>query len=233
AAAALANRFPRSYEKSIGDQVFAAMKKDFDVDEGKTKYINDFFRQLNIPSDYQIRVTVVKGDVMNAFALPGGNIVVYDKIIHGISTYPALAALLSHEFTHVQYRHTVRAMLRQFGSSVIISLIAGDATAIGGVVVSHADELKGLSYSRRLEKEADDAGARILAERNISCEGFVQLFSMLKKEAGAPKTAEWMSSHPDLDKRIDNIRGDNLCKNSHPQVDSSLSRIFLQLKTAE
>jgi hypothetical protein len=56
---------------------------------------------------------------------------------------------------------------------------------------------------------------------------------MLKKEAGAPKTAEWMSSHPDLDKRIDNIRGDNLCKNSHPQVDSSLSRIFLQLKTAE
>ena len=232
-ASLLANRFPVSYEKSIGDQAFNSMKAGFKIDEQRTKYINDFFRQLNIPSKYPVQITVVKDNVMNAFALPGGHIVVYDKIISGMGSYQELAALLSHEFTHIENRHTVRTLFRQLGSKVFLSLILGDASAVGSVIIDNADQLKSLSYSRSLESEADENGVRLLSERKIDCAGFVGLFQMLKKETAGFQTSEWMSSHPDLDKRIKNIQDNILCKNATPQKDSALHHSFMMLKTAD
>lgn len=233
AASLLANRFPISYEKSIGDQAFNSMKQDFTIDENRSKYVNEFFRQMNIASDYPIEITVVKGDVMNAFALPGGHIVVYDKIINGMGSYEELAALLAHEFTHIQNRHTIRTLFRQLGSKIFLSLIVGDASAVGAVVVDNADQLKSLSYSRSLEKEADEHGVRILTDRKIDCAGFVRLFQMLKKETNDLEVTEWMSSHPDLDKRITQVQSNTLCKNASPARDSTLYHSFLLLKTAD
>lgn len=232
-ASLLANRFPVSYEKSIGDQAFNSMKADFKIDETRSRYINEFFKQLAIPSKYPVQVTVVKGDVLNAFALPGGHVVVYDKIINGIGSYEELAALLSHEFTHIENRHTVRTLFRQLGSKVFLSLVLGDASAVGGVIIDNADQLKSLSYSRSLEKEADENGVRLLSERKIDCAGFVRLFQMLKKETTGIAVSEWMSSHPDLDKRIRNIQDNVYCKKATPQKDSALHHFFLMLRTAD
>lgn len=230
-ASKLAGRFPMSYEKSIGDRTFEAMKADFVVDEKKTAYINDFFTQLKIPSKYDVEIVVVKGDMVNAFAIPGGRIVVYDKLINQLSTYPELAALLSHEFTHVENRHTVKTLFRQLGSKVFLSLIFGDATAVGGVIINNADDLKSLSYSRGLETEADENGARLLADRKIDCGGFVRLFQVLKKEVAGQEPSEWISSHPNLDKRIQNIEENPFCKNRSSQTDSTLQNLFQRLKT--
>jgi Zn-dependent protease with chaperone function len=229
-ASALAGRFPLSYEKSIGDQTFNAMKADFVVDEKKTVYINDFFSQMNVPSKYNVQIVVVKGDVVNAFALPGGRIVVYEKLISKLNSYPELAALLAHEFTHVENRHTIKTLFRQLGYKVFLSLIIGDATAVGGVIINNADDLKSLSYSRALEKEADDNGARLLADRKIDCDGFVRLFQVLIRETNEAESSEWISSHPNLNNRIENIKENPFCKNSSSQVDSTLHHFFLQLK---
>ncbi len=229
-ASALAGRFPLSYEKSIGDRTFNAMKQDFVLDEKKTAYINDFFSQMKIASRYDVEIVVVKGDMVNAFALPGGRIVVYDKLINELGSYPELAALLSHEFTHVENRHTVKTLFRQLGSKVFLSLILGDATAVGGVIINNADDLKSLSYSRALETEADENGARLLADRKIDCGGFVRLFQVLKKEVAGQEPSEWISSHPNLEKRIEKIKENPFCKNNSPQMDSTLQNLFLRLK---
>jgi Zn-dependent protease with chaperone function len=231
-ASALAGRFPISYEKSIGDQTFNAMKADFVVDEKRTAYVNEFFDQMKISSRYDVQIFVVKGDLVNAFALPGGRIVVYDQLINKLDSYPELAAMLTHEFTHVENRHTIKTLFRQLGSKVFLSLVFGDATAVGGVVISNADELKSLSYSRSLEKEADENGARLLADRKIDCNGFVRLFTLLKKETPAnSENAEWISSHPNLDKRIKNIEDHPFCQGSLSKMDSTLHSLFLKVKT--
>jgi Zn-dependent protease with chaperone function len=229
-ASALAGRFPLSYEKSIGDQTFNAMKADFVVDEKKTVYINEFFTQMKIPSNYDVQIVVVKGDLVNAFALPGGRIVVYDKLLNQLGSYPELCALLAHEFTHVENRHTIKTLFRQLGSKVFLSLIIGDATAVGGVIINNADDLKSLSYSRKLETEADENGARLLADRKINCNGFVRLFQVLKKETNEAEPSEWISSHPNLDKRIKNIRDNPFCKNLAQKEDSTLHQLFIDLK---
>ena len=104
----LAKRVPITYEEQLGDGIYTAIKPSFNIDAEKTAYINDFFRELNIDSKYNIRITVVKENIANAFAMPGGNIIVYDKIIADMNGYEELAALLSHEFTHVNEKHTTR-----------------------------------------------------------------------------------------------------------------------------
>ena len=232
-ASVLVSRFPMSYEKSIGDQTFNAIKADFVLDEKRTAYINEFFTEMNIPSRYNVQIVVVKGDMVNAFALPGGRIIVYDQLLNRLDSYPELAALLTHEFTHVENRHTVKTLLRQLGSKVFLSLIVGDATAVGAVIINNADELKSLSYSRSLEKEADDNGARLLADRKIDCDGFVKLFELLKKEIKGEETSEWISSHPNMDKRIKNMQDNPFCKNSTSQIDPTLHRLFLKVKMDE
>lgn len=229
----LADRVPVSYEEKLGDSIYDAMKDEFSIDEAKTAYVNDFFKELNISTKYNIRITVVKEDVANAFALPGGNIVVYNKILAGMNNYEDLAALLSHEFTHVNKKHTTRSLFRQMASAIFFSFILGDAGTVASVVVRNADNLKALSYSRSLEKEADMNGLKILSERKIDCNGFVWLFTMLKKETleTGQQTAEWISSHPDLDKRIDYIRKDELFNKNGMEHNETLKTLFLKIKT--
>jgi beta-barrel assembly-enhancing protease len=225
-ASALAGRFPVGYEKSIGEQTFNAMKADFVVDEKRTAYINQFFDELKIQSKYDVQIVVVKGELVNAFALPGGRIVVYDQLINKMGSYPELAAMLAHEFTHVENRHTIKTLLRQLGSKVFLSLIVGDASAVGGVILNNADDLKTLSYGRSLESEADENGARLLADRKIDCSGFVRLFQLLKKEVKEGEPTEWVNSHPKLDNRIKKIQENPFCKNNQPQTDSTLQTLF-------
>jgi predicted Zn-dependent protease len=99
--------------------------------------------------------------------------------------------------------------------------------------VSNADNLKGLSYSRKLEKEADMNGLKILSERKIDCNGFVRLFEFLKTESAKTNTqpAEWISSHPDLDNRIEYIKKHELFNKNGVEESEVLKTLFLKIKT--
>jgi predicted Zn-dependent protease len=226
---------PVSYEEKLGDELYEAIKTGFEMDEAKTAYINDFFKELNIPTKYNIRIAVIKEDMANAFALPGGNIVVYDKILAGMNNYEELAALLSHEFTHVNEKHTTRSLFRQLGSAIFLSVIFGDVGAIANTMIRNADNLKRLNYSRGLEKEADRNGLKILSERKIDGNGFVRLFALLKNETlnTGQHPAEWISSHPDLDKRIDYIKKDELFNKNGSEQNETLKTLFMKIKTSE
>ena len=230
----LAKKVPVSYEEKLGDGMYNALKPSFLINSEKTAYVNDFFRELNIDSKYNIRITVVNENVANAFAMPGGNIVVYDKILTGMSGYEDLAALLSHEFTHVNEKHTTRSLFRKMAASLFLSIILGDIGTLGNVIISNADDLKGLSYSRRLEKEADMNGLRLLSERKIDCNGFIHLFELLEKETkqtgGQP--TEWISSHPDLEKRIAYTKSSEQFNKNGVEINETLKTLFLKLRTA-
>jgi Zn-dependent protease with chaperone function len=230
----LAKKAPVSYEERLGDEIYNELKPSFVIDAEKTAHINDFFRELNIQSAYNIRITVVNEDIANAFAMPGGNIIVYDKLLAGMSSYEELAALLSHEFTHVNKKHTTRSLFRKLASSLFLSIILGDVGTIGNVIITNADDLKGLSYSRKLEKEADINGLNLLSERRIDCNGFIRLFELLQKEEAQTKdqTKEWISSHPDIKKRIAYTRSHELFNKNGVAVNETLKTLFLKIKTA-
>jgi predicted Zn-dependent protease len=226
----LASRFPQSFEQQLGNQIYSSMKADFTIDEQATITANRFFKALHFASAQPVHITIVKGDVENAFALPGGHIIVYDRLLRGVDDYETFAALLSHEFVHVRERHTIRSLFRQLGGAIFLSLLIGDAGAVSATVLGNADELKNLSYSRKLETEADTEGVRLLAQSGIGCGGFVRLFRFLEKQTGSRQPAEWMSSHPNLKKRIQNIQKNN-CNTGIGVKNTTLHALFLQLKT--
>jgi predicted Zn-dependent protease len=229
----LAKRVPVSYEEQLGDDMYSIIREGYTMDERKTAYINEFFRELKISSVYNIRITVVKEDLVNAFAMPGGNIIVFDKILMGMNGYEDLAALLSHEFTHVEEKHTTRSLFRQLGSTIFLSVLFGDIGGIGSVIVGNANNLKSLSYSRKLEKEADMNGLKILSDRKIDCNGFVDLFQFLEKQSAKEdlQPAEWISSHPDLSRRIEYIKSNELFNKNGVETNEALKTLFLKIKT--
>ena len=232
----LANKVPVSFEEKMGNGMFDVLSNGLKIDPSRTAIINEFFTELHIPTKYNIRVSVVNENVANAFAMPGGHIVVYDKLLNEMNSYEELAALLSHEFTHVNNKHTTKSLFRQLGSTVFLSVILGDVGAVSSVVISNADRLKGLSYGRKLEKEADLNGLQILSERKIDCNGFIGLFELLKKEvnaAGVKEPAEWISSHPDLQKRIEYVKANEAFNLRGVEKNETLQTLFLKLKTGE
>ena len=159
--------------------------------------------------------------------LPGGNIVVYSALLKELKTYPELAALLSHEFTHVNNKHSTKSIFRQLGSRVFLSLLFGKFGNVTSIMVDQADKFKSLKYSRSLEKEADLDGLSLLRERKIDPEGFIGLFRHLRDSAPASAMPEFLGSHPDIDKRIAYIR--EASKNWQTEENSQLKAIFEKL----
>jgi predicted Zn-dependent protease len=196
-------------------------------DKDATVVLNEFFKELKVTTEYNIRITVVNSEIVNAFALPGGNIVVYSALLKQIRTYPELAALLSHEFTHVNNKHPTKSIFRQLGSRVFLSLLFGKFGSVTSVMIDQADRFKTLKYSSRLEKEADIEGLALLKERKIDPEGFAALFKHLKNAAPESVSPEFLNSHPDIDKRVEYIR--EASKNAMVEENKQLKTIFEKL----
>jgi beta-barrel assembly-enhancing protease len=228
----IAGSVPVEYEKSMGRQLYASVKGSFNVDEKRTAYINAFFDEMKVPSVYNIHITVVKNKEPNAYAMPGGYIVVHDGLLDGLTTYPELAALLSHEFVHIENRHSLRSLFSSMSNYIFLSLILGDIGTVSAILVSQTHHLKNLSYSRRLETEADEEGVALLQERHIDCGGFVRLFQLLQKEVNE-EPSEWVSSHPNLKKRIRNIQQMKGCQQQQVVPNETLQNLFLQLKKSD
>lgn len=195
-----ANALPVEYEVSMGEEAYKSLIAEYKILPKETALANTFYKQMGVSSPYPIKITVVDFDQSNAFAVPGGHIVVYSGLLKRMKQPEELAALLAHESSHVNLRHTTRSLMQSLGTFAAVSLIFGDVTGIGAVLVENANTLKSLEYSRSLEKEADLNGLSMLKNKRIPGNGFVLLFKTLG-ESGGGAPSEWLSSHPDLDRR--------------------------------
>lgn len=219
----------RKTERQLGDSVYESMALTQSEDTVKSRLLNEFFRALQVDTKYPVRIAVVDDETVNAFALPGGRIVVYTGLLESMESYPELAALLSHEFTHVEKRHATRSIFRRLGSDVFIGILFGKMSSVAGVLAAQANEIRSLSYSRSLEKEADLEGLAILTSRNIDPKGFDELFKHLEEAAPAGhEIPEMISSHPDTQNRRAYIR--EAAKGATVSAHPDLNSIFEKLK---
>lgn len=219
-------------EIEIGDHINTAILSAQKVDEKRTKWINAFARELNLSTSYPITIKVVEQKEVNAFALPGGYIIVHTGILENMHSSEELAALLSHETAHVNLRHSLKSMVGSAASGMLISLVLRDASGIVGVVVENADFLRTLHYSRSLERGADEEGMIILLRNQINPIAMNKLMKDLKESnEELPDAMAFLSSHPTTDERINNSL--MFAKKYQQQSFSpkqSLDSIWLQLK---
>jgi beta-barrel assembly-enhancing protease len=225
-------------EVKIGDQLREMMMTQettlgATTDTAGTHQLQTFADHLELSKEYPIRVTLLKRDIVNAYALPGGQIVVYSGILEKIKTPEALAALLAHESTHVNERHSLRSLLRSAANGIIISVIFSDASGISGALATNAENLNGLRYSRLLETEADEKGMELMVKNDISVDGMRQLMKTLQSIGDIPGELSFLSSHPLTKERIRNAE---LYIKKHPQkltAREDLKTIFEKLKLGD
>lgn len=225
----------RDAEIGIGNQLKEVMIAEekisgATVDTTRTVKLQAFADKIKLSGTYPIRVTMVNSATVNAYALPGGQIVVYSGMVDNISSADELAALLAHEASHVNRRHSLRSMLRSAADALIISVIFSDVSAIAATIIGNTQALRSLDYSRSAEREADEYGMKLMLENNINLLGMRNLMLVLQKQGDVPENVAFLSSHPLTRKRIE--AADDFIR-AHPQeinVDNNLSILFRQVK---
>ena len=255
-----ARAMPQEYETYIGENVQATYLKYLEVDSASSGMMQQFFEELDYQSDYHIQIAVVNSDIANAFALPGGFIVVYSGILEIMEEEEELAALLAHEVSHINGRHSLRTISRSLSTYLLISILTGDMGGFSSVIIENSATLSDLSFSKSLEKEADLLGLDLMKNAGINPQGMVNLFKrfenmeklMLKStitidtvstEATtdsdslenwqvALSTAEQMlSTHPSPNKRIEYLEQElKMSAVNDYQDRTSLQKLFEDLK---
>ncbi len=173
---------PKSAEVLLGDQMSDIVLSEMDFDEEKSKHLDSFFHVLGFESEYPIELFVVDDPTVNAFAIPGGKIVVFQGILDKMDDWKELAGLLGHELAHVELRHSLKAICRKIAIYIPFSVISGDLSGISAIIVENSSMLNELSNTRAAEKEADLIGYQYLLEQQIDPQGMVDLFETILEE---------------------------------------------------
>jgi len=147
-----------------------------------------------------------RAGVPNAFALPGGTIVVTDEMVHAVASDDELRAVLAHEIGHVHERHALRLLLQNSGIAVLLTAVAGDAIGMTYLAAALPSMLLQSSYSREFETEADEYAFALLKRNGISPQVFAGMLRRLEASEPRPANdggvARYLASHPATEERI-------------------------------
>jgi Zn-dependent protease with chaperone function len=167
------------------------------------------------------------GTSTNAFALPGGTVVLLDGLVRGTASDDRLVAVVGHELGHVARRHSLQAFLKSAGVGAAAGLLWGD---FSGQAAAIPAALAMFDYSRDAEREADEDGVRFLRAAGRSALPMVDALCLLQGvelEAGLGELPKLLSTHPKLAERIEHVRGlggvdpSYRCPDPPPRVSSS------------
>jgi predicted Zn-dependent protease len=193
------DRIPVEWERKLGESAYQDFLSHQEiVKEGPAAAaVQEMTTRLieQIPNNpYRFEVTVVKSDVVNAFALPGGYVVVFTGLMKKAESGEEVAGVLGHELNHVLQRHGVERIVKTLGVVAVVTILVGDQQGLIGLVKQLGVELMALKFSREQETEADVTGLKLLYRARIDPTGMITFFQRLsEKEEGR---VEWLSTHP-------------------------------------
>jgi Zn-dependent protease with chaperone function len=151
---------------------------------------------------YTCDILVLDADLVNAFTLPGGVMLITTGLIRFCRTPEELAGVIAHEMAHVTERHGVGRLLRQTVWSKIVGML-GWGDVMGGVPLTVLTS----SVARDDERRADSLGALRLQGAGIDPAGMADFFDRLRqKEGERGGVFQYLASHPALGERSADIR---------------------------
>jgi len=202
----LANRMPLETEIKFGRAVVSQMERLLGIgksgdlkcrDPAGEAALNRIASRLMDGQDlnYAISFSVLDHEMVNAFAAPGGQIVILRGLLDTSDTPEEVAAVLAHEIGHVEARDPTRLMLRAAGSAGIVSVVLGDVT--GGTVIGViGDQMLQATYTRQAEAAADGFALAMLQAANVDANALADFFDKLSGLEGGFAPPEYLSSHP-------------------------------------
>lgn len=191
----LAPLIPDSIDKSLGNALVGDFGGRFCHTPAGTAALKKLTASLDDhPGDLQVEVAKI--DMINAVALPGGKVILFDGLVKKARSPDEVAGVLAHEIGHVRERHVMQALLRQMGLAVVLGGVDGNSG-------SFVNSMLSMSYSRGSESEADAHSMKALNNASISPVATASFFERLSNMDGSATSrdegrsiAGYMSSHP-------------------------------------
>jgi len=166
---------------------------------------------------YQFTVFLVDGDDVNAFALPGGNIVIYKGLLEAVTSENELAMVLAHELGHFAHRDHLRRLGQGLGLTVASVMIFGENSAVSNFLATTLSPFNH-DYSKSQETAADQFGLELLTKRYGHAGGATNLFTHMATGANN-QTAYLLASHPYLQTRVAAL--EKLIKHHHDRIETT------------
>ncbi len=203
---------PLGVEAKLGEQTLGAIDQPLcrpsRLDAARQQALRERFALLTAGLDdgYTYRLELRDCRIgANAFALPGGAVLMTDALVKLATSDDQISAVLAHEIGHVRHRHGLRLGLQAVGVAALGAALLGDAVSISSLAFTLPTALLQNGYSRAFEAEADDYAFQRLKEVAISPKAFAEMMELFQKEhANAGRDSkDYFSTHPATAKRIE------------------------------
>jgi Zn-dependent protease with chaperone function len=196
---------PKSWEAKMGDAMVGDLGGRICHTPAGDKALAKLVSALEAdPSDLHVMVANI--DMVNAAALPGGKVLLFNGLVREAKSADEVAGVLAHEIGHVRERHVMQSLLRQLGLSALMGGLDGAAGSGINTIVS-------MGYSREAEREADDWSIAALRRAAIAPDDTAKFFAKLAKAEKAiggdteNSLIGYISSHPMSAQRRDIFAG--------------------------
>ena len=208
AAEHIVKRLPVATRAALGRGVLAQLDargllRPSRLSPGRRESLRAYFRHLarGLPMEAHYRLVFRRSPLFgaNAFALPGGIVVLTDKLAR-MGEAKWVAAVMAHEIGHIEQGHGLRSVLQGSVVAALAAAVTGDAASLGAVVTGLPVVLLQARYSRRFETEADAYAHRLLQDRGISPVYLALVLDQLRASGRGRKG--WLASHPPTEERM-------------------------------
>lgn len=211
-----ANKIPVSTAEKLSEEALALIdrvaakptKLSSKVTDNITQRFNQRLAAVPNKGDFVYKLHFRQmGGMANAFALPGGDIVVTDALAI-LTNENELDSILLHEIAHVEKRHGLQAVIKASAMSVIVTIALGDLSTVAELTTGIATFYIQSNYSRAAEAEADDFALTHLARQNTDPIHFANAMQKLESQfdpefdKDAEESKNYLSTHPGSRSRI-------------------------------
>ncbi len=206
---------PASTEKAIGRNALAGLDRILlspsELPSARGEKLRTLFSKMMSDiegaADYRIELRASKALGANALALPSGVVVVTDKLVELAKNDAELIAVLAHEIGHLRHRHTLRRLLQDSATVLLMAAVTGDLTSVVSLASALPAMLLQAKYSRDFETEADDFALEYMKRHGVAPESLGAI--LLRMEQGRGKAGDvpdYLSTHPATRERAERSR---------------------------
>jgi beta-barrel assembly-enhancing protease len=216
--------YTQEEEIQLGNGLAAGMLGAAPLHKNETlqRYVNRVGRWVAAHSeraDLPWTFGVIEGDTINAFAMPGGTVIISHGLLKRLQNESELAGVLAHEIAHVVQKHQLKAiqsgawgdLAKSVGSEIASQKIARSGGGALEQSLKSAAANQGLEFAkngffikpldRSLEYEADRMGVVLAARAGYDPYGFVSVLQMLSSQKPDDE-AGILATHPSPTERI-------------------------------
>lgn len=178
-----------------------------------TAHFQNIIERLGNERPYQLLFRSSSALGANAFALPGGSVIITDDLINLAQTDQELIAIMAHEIGHIKSRHALRMVVQNTSAGFLLAAITGDLISTTALSAAIPSILVDAKFSREMEREADRYAVHYLTEQKIPLHYFSDILQRLQyhhiPDDEVSRRTNWthyIESHPTTSERIMSLK---------------------------